>query len=282
MKQQRTKKSWMALQALVLITVAGFAIFGLLSFKAVSRYADFWEQLGTSKQSGTNSIKESFLNGYFYYSGRNFKNILSGDRAAVARDLLTYTKEYVNSEPFAKNYETHRQRSKPTEPAPAISADSVRRKFITDIKKGIESTEKFGQTTTDASMKKAMQESLATLKASLKEYEDPNSEIIKIAAEGEQLNYESRMKDYRQSMKDWEEKYPSGVKPLIKARLQQLMAVTNGVDFNAQLVERNGKKVFVKKEYESKPADWKMAFRAGKEVTTTVQAFAKQWLQELQ
>ncbi len=272
----------MAFQALVLITVAGFAIFGLLSFKTVNRYADFWDQLGTSKQSGTNSIKESFLNGYFYYSGRNFKNILSGDRVAVAKDLLAYTREYVNTEAFAKNYETHRQRSKPTEPAPAISGDSIRRKFISDIKKGIESTEKFGKTTTDASMKKAMQESLEVLKASLKDYEDPNSEIIKMSIQGEQQNYESRMKDYQQSMKDWEEKYPVGVKPMIKARLQQLLAVTNGVDFNAQLTERYGKKVFVKKEYESKPADWKMAFRAGKDVTTTVQAFAKQWLQELQ
>lgn len=272
----------MALQALVLITVAGFAIVGLLSFKAIDRYADFWEQLGTSKQSGTNAIKESFLKGYFYYSGRNVRNILAGDRAAVAQDLLTYTKEYVNTEAFAKSYETHRQRTKPTEPAPVINADSVRRKFINDTKSGIESTEKFRKTTTDAGMKKAMEESLEVLKTSLKDYEDPNSETIKMAAMGEQLNYETRLKDYQQSLKEWEQKCPASIKLMIKARLQHLLTVTNGVDFNAQLTERYGKKVFVKKEYESKPAEWKMAFRAGKEVTTTVQTFARQWLQELQ
>lgn len=273
---------WMALQALVLTSVAAFAIFGLFSFRAMSRYADFWEQLGTSKQSGTNSIKESFLNGYFYYSGRNIKNILANDRVAVTKDLLAYTKEYVNSEPFVKIYETHRQRSKPNEPAPAIAADSIRRKFVNDTKKGIESTDKFIKSTNDASMKKAMQESLDVLKASLKDYEDPNSEIIKMAVQGEQFNYESRKKEYQEAIKEWETKYPVGVKDMVKARLQQLLAVTAQVDFNAQLTARDGKKVFVSKELERKPAEWKMAFRAGKEVTTTVQAFARQWLQELQ
>jgi hypothetical protein len=282
MKKQHTRKSWLVLQGLVLTGVAVFALHALLSFKALNRYADLWDQLGTSKQSGTNSIKESFLNGYFYYSGRNIKHILSGDRAAIAKDLLNYSKEYVNSEEFAKAYERHRLGNKPMEPAPAIAGDSIRRKFINDIKKGIESTEKFMKTSNDAEMKKTMQESLTMLQATLKDYEDPNSQTIKIAIEGEQYNYEFRMKGYKTALKAWEEKFPVNVKPMIKVRLQQLLTLTKDVDFNAQLTDRFGKKVFVNKDFERKPTEWKMAFRAGKEVTTTVQAFARQWLQELQ
>lgn len=282
MKKQRTKKWWMVLQAMVLAGITGFAILGLLSFKVMNRYADFWEQLGTSKQSGTYSIKESFLNAHFYYSGRNFRNILAGDRSAVAKDLLAYTKEYVSSEAFASAYEAHRLRSKPTEPGPAKTADVIRKKFVDDTKKGIESTEKLLKTFTDASMKKDLQASLEMLKNSLKDYEDPNSEMIKMAVQGEQQQYEYRMKEYRENLKAWEETYPAGVKAMIKARLQQLLAVTSNVDFNAQLIARDGKKYFTNKEYERKPDDWKMAFRAGKEVTETVRAFAKQWLQEVQ
>lgn len=281
MKKQRASKKVMALQAFVLSGITGLAIFGLLSFKTVSRFADFWEIIGTSEQTGTNRIKQSFLQGAFYFSGRNIKNIVSGDRAGVAKDLLAYTKQYVNSEAFAKEYETFRQNSKPTPPEPAKTEAVIRQKFINDTKKGIENLEKFLKTTTDASMKKMTESNLELLKKSLKDYEDPNSEMIKMAVQGEQTQYDWRKKDYESKMKAWEENLPAGTKALIKTRLQQLLTVTKEVDFNAQLAERDGKKVFVKKEYEAKPAEWKMAFRAGKEVTGTVRAFAQQWLQEL-
>ncbi|NII29237.1 hypothetical protein HB364_29425 [Pseudoflavitalea sp. X16] len=282
MKQQRTNKMWIALQALVLTCIAGFAIFGLLSFKAMNRYADFWGQLGVSKERGTASIKESFLGGYFYYSGRNVKNILAGDRTAVAKDLLAYTKEYVNTEAFAKDYETSRQWSKPVPPEAAKTEAVIRQKFIDDAKKGIGNLEQLLKTTTDASMKKSVQNALEQTKQSLKDYEDPNSQMIKLAVQGEQNQYNWRLKDYEDKLKSWEEHTPAGVKALIKVRLQQLLKVTNDVDFNAQLTERYGKKVFVNREYEGKPSEWKMAFRAGKEVTNAVRAFATEWLKEVQ
>ncbi|MBO9562628.1 MAG: hypothetical protein J7621_07635 [Niastella sp.] len=282
MKKQHTKKGWMALQALVLAGIAVFAFVGLLSFKAVTRYADFWEQIGTNKQSGTWSIKESFLNARFYYRGKNFRNILTGDRAAVAKDLLTYTKEYVNTEEFAKEYETHRQRNKPAEPEKGKTPEAVRQKFIDDTKKGIESTEKFIKSTNDAEMKKAMNESLTVLKSTLKDYEDPNSEVIKLMIEGEKQQYEYKLKSYQNDLKAWEETYPASIKEMIKTRLQQVLSATSNVDYNAQLVARDGLKRFAKPDYERKSAEWKMAFRAGKETTEAVRAFAKQWLQELQ
>lgn len=272
----------MVLQAFVLICIAGFAVFGLLSFKTMNRYTDLWGQLGVSKERGTASIKESFLNGYFYYSGRNIKNILAGDRAAVAKDLLAYTKEYVNTEAFAKDYEASRQWSKPVLPEAAKTEAVIRQKFIDDAKKGVGNLEKLLKTTTDASMKKSLQEALEQTKQSLKDYEDPNSEMIKMAVQGAQNQYDYRLKAYQEQIKAWEEHTPAGVKALIKVRLQQLLKVTRDVDFNAQLTGRDGKKVFVNKEYEAKPAEWKMAFRAGKEVTSTVRAFATEWLKEVQ
>jgi hypothetical protein len=282
MKKQRTTKTGLALQGLVLAGIIGFAGFGLLSFKAATRYADFWELLGTNQKSGTYNIKESFLQGYLNYGGvRNLRKMAVGDRAAVAKELLAYTKEYVNSESFAKEYEASRLSRKPVEPAPAKTDDVVRKKFIDDTRKGIENMERFLKTA-DASMKKSAQETLDMLKKTLKDYEDPNSEIIKMAVMGEQNQYEYRMKDYREKMKDWETNYPPGVKAVVKVRLQQFLSITKDVDFNAQLTERDGMKYFVNKEYERKPDNWKMAFRAGREVTSAARAYALQWLAELQ
>jgi hypothetical protein len=57
--------------------------------------------------------------------------------------------------------------------------------------------------------------------------------------------------------------------------------LTQGIDFNAALKESGGNKVFVNPAYEKKSNKWKMAFRAGKEVTEAARAFAQQWLKEL-
>jgi hypothetical protein len=53
----------------------------------------------------------------------------------------------------------------------------------------------------------------------------------------------------------------------------------DNVDFNAELT--TNKRFFVKKEYESKNANWKITYRAGKENATLVRAAATQWLDEL-
>lgn len=279
---QKTKKIHLLFQALVLAGVAGFAIIGLLSFTTHTIYADLWEQLGTTQERGSSNIKNSFLNGAFYHpSARTVRSLAAGDRVAVAKDLLAFTKEYVNTEAFAREYEKFRQAGKPTPPEPAKTEAAIRQKSIDDTKKGIENLEKLLKVTTDASMKKGVEEGLTLQREALKDYQDPNSEMIKMAVMGEQTQFQSRQQQYEQALKDWEKNYPASVKAMIKGRLQQLLAVTKDVDFSAQLVERNGLQRFVKPEYEQKPALWKKAYRAGKEVTSTAQAFARQWLQEL-
>ena len=60
-----------------------------------------------------------------------------------------------------------------------------------------------------------------------------------------------------------------------------MLEITKDVDYNAELKEINNKKKFVNASYEAKRPEWKMAFRAGKEVTEVTRAFAEQWLDEL-
>lgn len=278
---QKTKKSHLLVQGLVLAGITGLALIGLLSFSTLQQFGDFWEQLGITQQKGSNTIKSSFLNGSFYHPNvRVVRSLAAGDRVAVAKDLLAYTKEYVNTPAFAQEYEQSRQSRKPALPEPAKTEAVIRQKFIDDTKSAIENLEKFIKVA-DASMKKASEEALAQQKAWLKDYQDPNSEMVKMAVMGEETQFQSRQAQYEQALKDWQASYPAHVKTMIKMRLQKMLAATKDVDFAAQTVERDGLKRFVKQEYENKSAEWKKAYRAGKDVTQAAQAFARQWLQEL-
>jgi hypothetical protein len=71
----------------------------------------------------------------------------------------------------------------------------------------------------------------------------------------------------------------SDVKGNMKAALKNVIEMIDNVDFNAELT--TNKRFFVKKEYESKNANWKITYRAGKENATLVRAAATQWLDEL-
>jgi hypothetical protein len=99
-------------------------------------------------------------------------------------------------------------------------------------------------------------------------------------------NYEQMMKDIgagqQKALDDWEAKYPADELQYVKQRLNQFLDETEGIDFNAELVQKNGKKYFVKPEYEQKSNRWKMAFRAGKEVVTPAREFVQQWIKEIE
>jgi hypothetical protein len=64
-------------------------------------------------------------------------------------------------------------------------------------------------------------------------------------------------------------------------RLEAFLAATDDVDFEATTHDQGSRRMFDKAEYEAKPAEWKMCYRAGKETTEAVRAFARDWLAEL-
>lgn len=74
-----------------------------------------------------------------------------------------------------------------------------------------------------------------------------------------------------------EKKYPSDPDELVKKRLTDFLAISATVDFDAEL---NGGR-FVNPEYEKKSPDWKMCYRAGKDVVEAARVEAQKWLDEL-
>lgn len=74
-----------------------------------------------------------------------------------------------------------------------------------------------------------------------------------------------------------EKNYPSDPDELIKKRLADFLAISATVDFDAEL---NGGR-FVNPEYEKESGQWKMCYRAGKDVVETARVEAQKWIDEL-
>ncbi|WP_461104697.1 hypothetical protein [Spirosoma koreense] len=70
-------------------------------------------------------------------------------------------------------------------------------------------------------------------------------------------------------------------RPLLKKRLQDFIALTESVDFEARLVPMGRKQAFANPVYERKPAEWKFLYRLGKEPVAEARLFAQQWVADL-
>ncbi|OQP63992.1 hypothetical protein A3860_21465 [Niastella vici] len=265
------------------IGIAAFAgiviVLSLYAFKTVHTVTDdLWARLGMNKTEGFEGAKNSFMRGYLYYYGaKNIKSIAKGDRVAVAGELLTTVKQYINSDAFKKEYDQERQQAKPHQDAtPMRTKEEVRKDEIDKMEKGLKQTEEMIRKT--PSLAKSMQGVIDMYKKNIVDYKDPNSKTIELFFQGEKLKYERSTDGYTKDLTKWKESYPADYRELIKTRLQKFLELSATVDFNAELKEVNGKQKFVNPDYEGKPADWKEIFRAGKDITEVSRKFAQQWL----
>jgi hypothetical protein len=260
------------------------ALIGLVSvsFTTTQRLADdIWKQLGVTKVEGTSNIKESFLSGYlYYYSARNAKNIAAGDRAAVAKDLMIYAKQYLSSEGFKKEYAKIRKDATPMPSQFKVrDKEEIRKEKIAEAEKIIRESEETVKK--NPQMKDIMKIGLDYQKKNLADYKDPNSKLIQQYWQNDKDRYDSDVRYYNESMKRWEKDYPENFSVILKQRLQTYLDLAATVDFNAELKQVGKKKKFVNPVYEGKADNWKQIYRAGKDVYEVTKVFAQQWLSEL-
>ena len=133
----------------------------------------------------------------------------------------------------------------------------------------------------DASFKSIFEKSLADSKKALQDAEDPNNKYQVTYRKNYPELVKSFKDGYDRSIADWNAKYPDNQLLYVKKRLVEFMNATKDVDFSAELMAKNGKKVFVRPDYERKDSRWKMAFRAGKEVVEPARDFVQKWLDEI-
>lgn len=281
MKQIESQIMSLRIKTAAFVLLLSLVLLFLASFRSAKLSDEIWKELGISRQDGNYSISTSFMQGYFYYYGaKNAKNIAVGNRAAVVKELGAYAKEYVNSEAFKKEYMLNREAKKPTPPKPAKTAEEIRKEQVEGMQKAIKNMDPLLKMD-NAEIRKGAKEGLEQFQKQIKEMEDSKSELIKMLADGEKMAFETNTTNYKENLTKWEKDYPANQLVLVKKRLEQFLDVTSNVDFNAALKEQYGKKRFVNPAYEAKKAEWKQAYRAGKEATEAARAFAQEWIKEI-
>ncbi len=252
----------------------------LFSFTMHRFNDEFLRQLGMSKPAAEEKITNSILEGYLdAYGARNAKNIALGKRAAVVTDLLTYTRGHVQTPAFKKAYAALKESHKP-QPATVQTPEEMRAGMISEYKKSIASTEQ-SLKEADATMKPVFENVLQEAKKQLKATEDPNNKMILAYSKNYPGLKKSTDEQNQQRLQEWEKLYPGDHMQFVKTRLQQFMQETDGIDFDAALTMKNGKKIFVSPQYEGKSYRWKMAFRAGREVVEQARALVHQWINDI-
>ncbi|HRI25569.1 MAG TPA: hypothetical protein PLZ45_12900 [Ferruginibacter sp.] len=264
----------LCIAGLILVIISLF----LFSFTIQKMKEDFLKQLGLTQSAADHKIAGSLLSGSLDYYG--VRKVLMNDRATVVKDLAAYAKQYAASDAFKKEYAALKESNKPAPPQKIDTPEEMRANMIKMAKEFVANSEE-GLKKATPQTKALLEQMLEQAKKNLKDAEDPNNKTIKAWAQNYEMLKKMTQEGWERSMKEWEAAYPANHLLYIRVKLQNFLEATEGIDYDAQLYEKNNKKYFVKAEYERKSSRWKMAYRAGKDAVETARAFASQWISEI-
>jgi hypothetical protein len=273
------------LKTILTLFVISSLCFFITAMKAKEAADDIWKQLGLTLPQAQNNINQSFIKGHFFYDGaKNAKNIALGDRVAVVNQMVAYAKTYWNGPELQtayKNYWTQQySRTKAKKPVPpALTADSIRAVEMQRLEKLLKAAEP-GLNAPNPNVKNNATTRVENIKKQMSGLNDPNNASIKTRVDNAN-RYRNDILEQHRKEQEFLSEYPEDPKALLKKRLQTILDITADVDYAAELTEANGIKYFVNPDYEKKPSEWKLAFRAGKVATDAVRTAAQQWLKEL-
>jgi hypothetical protein len=196
-------------------------------------------------------------------------------RAALVDAGFAWTKAYVNSAAFKTAYLRSRDEQKPTPPSFEGSVDDeVKRKQEEQAKSLADSRAALASLPAD---QRAQLE--AVFKATEAQMKDP--QMIALMRQGVEVERAQAQQNYQTDLARWQKTMPADPSALVARRLRSFLDLSAGVDFDAKLQGTGTERRFVNEDYQSKPSDWKMCFRAGKEAVAAARADATSWLKEL-
>ena len=242
---------------------------------------DHLATLGISEGRAKEAVFDSFMSDAVSIAGKPaaFTAMSSTARVALVNFALTLSRAFVESDDFKRRYADHREANGP-EPLPeGQTADSV----LAKQREGFENQV--------AEMRKLFDQITPEQRATLEEGWKQMREQLTVMETGEKrkqlesLLNQQRADQVRQrdlAVQAFDKTYPADPRALVAMRLRRFLDATSDLDFAAELVDRDRKKVFANPAFEAKPAEWKMAFRAGKPATDAARTFARKWLDDLQ
>lgn len=254
----------------------------LISVVAISVAAqDHLATLGISEGRAKEAVFDSFMAGAVSIAGKPaaFITMPPAARVALVNFALMLARTFAESDDFKRRYADHREANGP-EPLPEEqSADAIFKKQREGFENQVAEMRKlFDQITPEqrATLEQGWKEMREQFDAMEKGERRTQIEANINAQRAEQVRQREA------AMKEFEKTYPADARALVAMRLRRFLDVTKDVDYSAQLVDKDKKKVFADAALEARPAEWKMAFRAGKPATDAARTFAQKWLNDLQ
>ena len=199
-------------------------------------------------------------------------------RATMVTAIATVGRAFVESADFKQRYSDHREANGP-DPLPAEqTVEQIYKKQRDDYEQQVAGIRAmFDQITPE--QRKTLETGFDEMRARFDVIEKEGRAELEAALKSQRGPL---VKAHDEAVKEFEKVFPADSKVLVASRLRRFLDLSRDVNFSAQLVEKNGKKVFADPALEAKPAEWKLLFRAGKPATDAARAFAQKWLAELE
>jgi hypothetical protein len=248
---------------------------------AAATAQDHLASLGISEGRAKEAVFDSFMSDALSLAGKPaaFIALTPAARVTLVNFALNLARTFVDSDDFKRRYADHREANGP-EPLPEEqTADSVLAK------------QRAGFETQVAEMRKMFDQITPEQRATLEEgWKDMRDQLTAMEKGERRKELDGMLKEQRagqvrqrdNAMQEFEKTYPADHRTLVAMRLRHFLEATRDVAYDAHLVDKDKKKVFADAALEGKPAEWKMAFRAGKPATEAARAFAQKWLADLQ
>lgn len=241
---------------------------------------DHLATLGISEGRAKEAVFDSFVSDAVSIAGKPaaFLQMSPQARVALVNFTLNLARSFVESDDFKRRYAEHREANGP-DPLPAAqTADQVFQRQRAGFENQVTEMRKlFDQITPE--QRATLEEGWKEMRQRLDEMEkgDKRKEIEGLLKD----ERDNEVREHAAAVKELDKRYPADSRALVAMRLRRFLDVTSDVNYNAQLVDKDKKKVFADAALEAKPAEWKMAFRAGKPATDAARAFAQKWLADL-
>jgi len=266
---------------MLLAAMRSYVIVTLLCVIAAGAVAqDHLATLGITEARAKEAVFDSFVGDQVSLAGKPaaFLALPAQGRVALVNFALVFARRFVESADFKQRYADHREANGPDPLPEEQTADQIFAKQRVGFENQVAEMRKlFDQITP---------EQRATLEAGWTDMRRQLDDMEKgeRRKEIEGLLKEQRDEQVRQrdaAMQELDKMYPADPRAMIAMRLRRFLDVTRDVAYDAQLVEKDKIKVFRDPTLEAKPAEWKLAFRAGKPATDAARVFAEQWLTDL-
>ena len=236
--------------------------------------------LGISDGRAREAVFDSFITDTLSLAGESkvFTAAADSARVAMVNFALNLARTFAETDDFKRRYADHREANGPDPLGDEPSVDAILAKQRAGFEEQVLAMRKlFDQITPE--QRATLEEGWKDMRAQLAEMETgPRRAELEKALRQQRVAAE---RERELAMKELEGVWPADHRALIASRLRHFLDVSKDVAYDAQLVEKDGKKVFADPALEARPKEWKMCFRAGKPATDAARAFAAKWLNDL-